>query len=119
MEVTKSITKIRKAKGWSQAQIAQVLQTTQQQYSKYEQGKQEIPVRHIIKLCEFYNVTANKLLGIETYMTEKESNNKFQKLYEEVQDIFAHARYQEQITYDQETLLLGYLEDVKEEIENE
>lgn len=119
MEVIKSITKIRKAKGYSQAKIAEKLQTTQQQYSKYEKGTQEIPVRHIITLCEFYNVTANKLLGIETYMTENESKNKFQKLYEEIQNVFAHARYQEQITYDQETLLLTYLEDIKEEIENE
>lgn len=119
MEVTKSITKIRKEKGYTQAKIAKKLQTTQQQYSKYEQGIQEIPVRHIITLCEIYNVTANKLLGIEAYITENESKNKFQRLYEEIQNVFAHARYQEQITYDQETLLLTYLEDVKTEIENE
>lgn len=119
MEVTKSITKIRKAKGWSQAQIAQVLQTTQQQYSKYEQGKQEIPVRHIIKLCEFYDVTANKLLGIETYMTEKESNNKFQKFYNEVIDIIDWAIYQEYIKDETGILLAREINTAKEKIENE
>ncbi|MBQ2858604.1 MAG: hypothetical protein IJA45_01785 [Oscillospiraceae bacterium] len=44
---------------------------------------------------------------------------KYEKLYQEVKNIFAHARYQEQITYDQETLLLTYLEDIKEEIDKE
>lgn len=44
---------------------------------------------------------------------------KYEKLYEEIKNIFAHARYQEQISYEQETLLLNYLEDVKEEIDKE
>ena len=117
MEITKSITKIRKARGYSQAQIAQILQTTQQQYSKYEQGKQEIPVRHIKTLCDFYHVTANKLIGIETFMTEDESNNKFQKLFDQTIDLIQWAAYQEHITEDAETILMENFERIKEEIE--
>ena len=56
---------IRTRKGYSQLDIANVLNTTQQQYSKYETGTQELPARHIITLCQFYQISANELLGIE------------------------------------------------------
>lgn len=56
---------IRTAKGFSQQDIANVLNTTQQQYSKYETGTQELPARHIIALCKFYQISADELLGIE------------------------------------------------------
>lgn len=36
--------------------IANILNTTQQMYSKYESGQTELPVRHLIILCKFYNV---------------------------------------------------------------
>lgn len=45
--------------------------------------------------------------------------NKYEVLYEKVKEILAHARYQEQITNEQETILLTYLEDVKEEIDKD
>lgn len=61
METKDAIKKIRIAKGYSQQKIAEMLNTTQQQYSKYETGAQEIPVRHIVTLCKIYNETANKL----------------------------------------------------------
>lgn len=56
---------IRTKKGYSQLDIANVLNTTQQQYSKYETGTQELPARHIVTLCRFYKISANELLGIE------------------------------------------------------
>ena len=43
-------------------EIADVLKTTQQVYSRYEKGINEMPVRHIIELCRFYNVSADFLL---------------------------------------------------------
>ncbi len=51
-----------------QADIAELLQTTQQQIAKYESSNpkyfQEIPVRHIITLAKYYNVSADYLLGL-------------------------------------------------------
>ena len=59
---------VRKQKGYSQSQIAEVLKTTQQQIWKYEHENpkynQEIPVRHIVTLARFYNVSADYLLGL-------------------------------------------------------
>lgn len=46
-----------------QADIARLLQTTQPQYSRYETGEREIPVRHLVTLADFYNVSADYILG--------------------------------------------------------
>ena len=46
-----------------QIDIAKYLETTQQVYSRYENGTNEIPVRHIIALAKFYNVSCDYILG--------------------------------------------------------
>lgn len=48
----------------TQKEVADYLGTTQQVYSRYEKGKNEIPVRHIISLCKYYNVSADYILGL-------------------------------------------------------
>lgn len=47
----------------TQKQIGVLLKTTQQQYAKYEQGIQEIPVHHLITLADFYHTSTDYLLG--------------------------------------------------------
>ena len=64
MKTMHRLCQIRKQRGFSQAQIANVLNTTQQQYSKYENGVHELPARHVITLCRFYNISADWLLGL-------------------------------------------------------
>ena len=65
MEVIHNIRKLRIERGYSQLDIAEVLNTTQQQYSKYENGQNEIPVRHVITLCKFYGISSDWLLGLK------------------------------------------------------
>lgn len=48
-----------------QEDIAKVLDTTQQVYSRYENGVNEIPVKHIITLCRYYKVSADYILGLD------------------------------------------------------
>ena len=48
----------------SQLEIAELLYTTQQQISKYENERQESPGRHIITLARYYNVSTDYLLGL-------------------------------------------------------
>lgn len=50
----------------TQTDIANLLGTTQQVYSRYENGINEMPVRHIITLCKFYRVSADFILGLST-----------------------------------------------------
>lgn len=68
MTVISNLRAIRKAKKYSQEDIAEILNTTQQQYSKYENGTNEIPVRHVITLCRFYGISADWLLGLKEEM---------------------------------------------------
>lgn len=48
----------------TQKEIAAVLNTTQQVYSRYEKGINEMPVRHLITLVRFYGVSADYVLGL-------------------------------------------------------
>ena len=55
-----------------QSDLAQLLKTTQQVYSRYEKGINEIPIHHLKTLCEFYNVSADYVLGICTNRDDSE-----------------------------------------------
>ncbi|MCI8803712.1 MAG: helix-turn-helix transcriptional regulator [Oscillibacter sp.] len=55
---------LREDHDYSQQQIAEVLNTTQQVYSRYERGINELPVRHLKALCRFYHVSADYVLGL-------------------------------------------------------
>ena len=48
----------------SQAQIAEVLGTSKNQVGKYERAEQEMPIKHLITLCSYYNVSADYVLGL-------------------------------------------------------
>lgn len=59
------IRELREDRDLNQEDIAKILGTTQQVYSRYENGINEMPVRHIITLCKYYNVSADYILGIK------------------------------------------------------
>ena len=48
----------------TQAEIAAYLGTTQQVYSRYEKGINEMPIRHLRALCIYYKVSADYVLGL-------------------------------------------------------
>ena len=62
-----NLKKIRKEKGFTQAEIAEALEIPQQQYSRYENCKNEIPVRYIIELSKIYKVSTDELLSLEEW----------------------------------------------------
>lgn len=47
----------------SQAELAEVLGTSQTMYARYERGANALPLRHFLTLCEYYDVSADYLLG--------------------------------------------------------
>lgn len=57
---------IRDVKNVTQKEIAAYLGIKQQQYARYEKGINIMPVTHLIKLCQFYQVSADYILGIKT-----------------------------------------------------
>ncbi|MBQ7034418.1 MAG: helix-turn-helix transcriptional regulator [Clostridia bacterium] len=46
----------------TQQQIADVLGTSQTMIARYERGANELPIRHLIILCKFYNISADDIL---------------------------------------------------------
>ncbi len=58
------IRELREDNDLKQSDVAAILGTTQQVYSRYEKGVNEIPVRHIITLCKFYKASADYILGL-------------------------------------------------------
>lgn len=48
----------------TQQQLALALGTTQQVYSRYEKGENELPIRHLVALCRYYHVSADYFLGL-------------------------------------------------------
>lgn len=55
---------LREDNGLSQQEIAKIIKTTQQQYSKIEMGKSDISGERLMLLAEFYNVSVDYLLGL-------------------------------------------------------
>lgn len=58
------IRELREDRDLRQADIARLLNTTQQVYSRYEKGINEMPIRHLRTLCQFYSVSADYILGL-------------------------------------------------------
>ena len=49
----------------TQSEIAEVLGTSQTMYARYERGANELPLHHLITLCNYYNISADYVLGIK------------------------------------------------------
>lgn len=47
----------------TQKEVAAVLGIDQRVYSTCETGNREIPVHHLVKLADYYNVSTDHLLG--------------------------------------------------------
>ena len=62
--VYKRIRDLREDRDMTQRQLAAVLNCSQQVYSNYELGQRDIPTDILIKICKFYGVSADYILGI-------------------------------------------------------
>ena len=62
----KNIRDLREDHDLTQTQIAEYLKTSQTMYARYERGASELPIRHLIALCKFYNVSSDYILGLTT-----------------------------------------------------
>ncbi len=53
----------------TQEEVAKELGTSQTMYARYERGANEMPIRHLVKLCKLYNISADYILDISTTNT--------------------------------------------------
>ena len=47
----------------TQQEIAEYLGTSKTMYARYERGANEMPIRHLIKLSDYYQVSLDYLCG--------------------------------------------------------
>ena len=64
MDYIKRIRNLREDSDKTQAEIAEILGTSQTMYARYERGANEMPIRHLITLSKFYGVSTDYILGI-------------------------------------------------------
>lgn len=60
----KRIRDLREDHDKTQQEIADMLGTSQTMYARYERGANELPIRHLVKLCKYYGVSADYILGL-------------------------------------------------------
>ena len=64
MDYRARIRNIREDRDLTQAQIGALLNKTQQGYNHIEAGRAELKIEDLIKLCEFYNLSADYVIGL-------------------------------------------------------
>ena len=60
---TKQIRNLREDHDYTQRYVASYLGTSQTMYARYERGANEMPIRYLVALCRYYNVSADYILG--------------------------------------------------------
>lgn len=55
---------IREDRDLTQAQVGKVLNKSQQGYNHIEAGRAELKIDDLIKLCQFYNLSADYIIGL-------------------------------------------------------
>lgn len=63
MVYIKRIRDLREDNDKTQQEIADFLGTSQTMYARYERGANELPIRHLIKLADYYSVSTDYILG--------------------------------------------------------
>ena len=65
MEVYKRIGDLREDHDLSQEKLAEILNVSQSTYSRYENGRLDIPTEILIALSKYYKVSVDYLLGLK------------------------------------------------------
>ena len=63
MDYTRRLRDLREDHDLTEQEIADILGTSQTMYARYERGANELPIRHLIRLADYYHVTTDYILG--------------------------------------------------------
>ena len=64
MDYRSRIRDVREDRDMTQAEIGRLLNKSQQGYNHIEAGRAELKIDDLIKLCEFYDLSADYLIGL-------------------------------------------------------
>ena len=75
MNYRERIKNVREDHDLTQAQVGKLLDKSQQGYNHIEMGRAELKIDDLIRLCKFYDLTADYLIGLTdnpiSYKNEK------------------------------------------------
>ncbi|MCD7946232.1 MAG: helix-turn-helix domain-containing protein [Clostridiales bacterium] len=63
MDYVKRIRDLREDHDYTQEYVAKKLGTSQSMYARYERAANELPIHHLLTLCNLYHVSADYILG--------------------------------------------------------
>lgn len=63
INLPKCMREIREVRGFTGVDIADVLNMTGNAYHYLEQGKTQVKVSQLVRLCQFYGITPNDFMG--------------------------------------------------------
>lgn len=64
MDYRKRLRDIREDRDLTQAEVGQLLNKSQQGYNHIETGRAELRMDDLVKLCRFYNLSADYIIGL-------------------------------------------------------
>ena len=69
MDYRTRLRNLREDRDLTQLQLGKILNKSQQGYNHIETGRAELKIEDLVRLCEFYNVSADYLVGITDKIT--------------------------------------------------
>lgn len=64
MDYRQRLRAVREDNDLTQAEVGKILQKSQQGYNHIEAGRAELKIEDLIRLCKFYNLSADYLIGL-------------------------------------------------------
>lgn len=64
MDYRQRMREVREDRDLSQAEVGKVLNKSQQGYSHIENGRAELKIEDLIRLCQFYGLSADYMIGM-------------------------------------------------------
>ena len=65
MDYRQRLREIREDRDLSQEEVGKVINKSQQGYSHIENGRAELKIDDLIRLCRFYNLSADYVIGLK------------------------------------------------------
>ena len=76
MEYKLNLKKVRENNNLSQKETADILRIDRSVYTKYENGYELIPIKHLLCFCDFFNVSVDYIFGLRVLNQNDCSYNK-------------------------------------------
>ena len=64
MDYCKILRDLREDHDLTQKEVAAYLGTSQTMYARYERGANELPIHHLVRLAQLYDVSTDYILGL-------------------------------------------------------